>query len=408
MTFPDFIKLREDFPMLKKKMHEKPLVYLDTAATSQKPQVVIDTIRSFYEEHYGTVHRAVYQLAVHATEEYNNVRQKVKSFLNASKAEEIIFTRGTTNAINLVAASFGKAFISAGDEVIISSIEHHSNIVPWQMMCEERGAILKVIPANERGELLLEQYADLLTSKTKIVSIAHVANSLGTLNPVKKMISMARKVEAKVFIDGAQAASHFPVDVQDLDADFYAFSGHKAYGPTGIGVLYGKEALLEAMPPYEGGGDMINRVTFAKTTYADLPVKFEAGTPSIADVLGLGAALDYLTAIGLNHCAQWEHGLLLQATKALEEIEGLRIVGTAAEKLGIVSFIVEGIHHLDIGTLLDLKGVAIRTGHQCAQPVMDALNIRGTCRLSLGLYNTPNDIDRFVIALQEVLSDLRR
>ena len=408
MTFPDFIKLREDFPMLKKKMHEKPLVYLDTAATSQKPQVVIDTIRSFYEEHYGTVHRAVYQLAVHATEEYNNVRQKVKSFLNASKAEEIIFTRGTTNAINLVAASFGKAFISAGDEVIISSIEHHSNIVPWQMMCEERGAILKVIPANERGELLLEQYADLLTSKTKIVSIAHVANSLGTLNPVKKMISMARKVEAKVFIDGAQAASHFPVDVQDLDADFYAFSGHKAYGPTGIGVLYGKEALLEAMPPYEGGGDMINRVTFAKTTYADLPVKFEAGTPSIADVLGLGAALDYLTAIGLNHCAQWEHSLLLQATKALEEIEGLRIVGTAAEKLGIVSFIVEGIHHLDIGTLLDLKGVAIRTGHQCAQPVMDALNIRGTCRLSLGLYNTPNDIDRFVIALQEVLSDLRR
>ncbi len=408
MTFPDFIKLREDFPMLKKKMHKKPLVYLDTAATSQKPQVVINTIRSFYEKHYGTVHRAVYQLAVHATEEYNNVRQKVKSFLNASKAEEIIFTRGTTNAINLVAASFGKAFISAGDEVIISSIEHHSNIVPWQMMCEERGAILKVIPANKRGELLLEQYEGLLTSKTKIVSIAHVANSLGTLNPVKKMISMARKVEAKVFIDGAQAASHFPVDVQDLDADFYAFSGHKAYGPTGIGVLYGKEALLEAMPPYEGGGDMINRVTFAKTTYADLPVKFEAGTPSIADVLGLGAALDYLTAIGLKHCAQWEHRLLLQATKALEEIEGLRIVGTAAEKLGIVSFIVEGIHHLDIGTLLDLKGVAIRTGHQCAQPVMDALNIRGTCRLSLGLYNTPNDIDRFVIALQEVLSDLRR
>ncbi len=408
MTFPDFIKLREDFPMLKKKMHKKPLVYLDTAATSQKPQVVINTIRSFYEKHYGTVHRAVYQLAVHATEEYNNVRQKVKSFLNASKAEEIIFTRGTTNAINLVAASFGKAFISAGDEVIISSIEHHSNIVPWQMMCEERGAILKVIPANKRGELLLEQYEGLLTSKTKIVSIAHVANSLGTLNPVKKMISMARKVEAKVFIDGAQAASHFPVDVQDLDADFYAFSGHKAYGPTGIGVLYGKEALLEAMPPYEGGGDMINRVTFAKTTYADLPVKFEAGTPSIADVLGLGAALDYLTAIGLKHCAQWEHRLLLQATKALEEIEGLRIVGTAAEKLGIVSFIVEGIHHLDIGTFLDLKGVAIRTGHQCAQPVMDALNIRGTCRLSLGLYNTPNDIDRFVIALQEVLSDLRR
>ena len=408
MTLPDFIKLREDFPMLKKKMNGKPLVYLDTAATSQKPQVVIDTIRSFYEEHYGTVHRAVYQLAVHATEEYNNVRQKVKSFLNASKAEEIIFTRGTTNAINLVASSFGKAFIRAGDEVIISSIEHHSNIVPWQMMCEERGATLKAIPANERGELLLEQYKKLLTSKTKIVSIAHVANSLGTLNPVKKMISMAHDAGAKVFIDGAQAASHFPVDVRDLGADFYAFSGHKAYGPTGIGVLYGKEALLEKMPPYEGGGDMIYRVTFAKTTYADLPVKFEAGTPSIADVLGLGAALDYLTAIGLNHCAQWEHSLLLQATKALEEIEGLRIVGTAAEKLGIVSFIVKGIHHLDIGTLLDLKGVAIRTGHHCAQPVMEALNIPGTCRLSLGLYNTPEDIDRFVIALQEVLSALRR
>lgn len=396
-------ELRLDFPMLNAKMHGKSLIYLDTAATAQKPQCVIEAMTDFYQNHYGTVHRAIYELSSHATLRYEEIRNKVKTFLNAAHVEEIIFTRGTTESINIVARSFGKAFVSPGDEIIISEMEHHSNIVPWQMLCEERGAVLKIIPINEKAELQLDAYAKLLNKKTKLVSVAHIANSTGTINPVKTIIEMAHAVGAKVMIDGAQSAPHLAVDVQQLNADFYAFSGHKIYGPTGIGILYGKKALLDAMPPNYGGGDMIETVTFPKTTYNSLPLKFEAGTPLIAEVMGLGAAIDYINSIGIANIQMWENDLRDYATECITEIGGLRIIGTAAEKGAIISFVVDGVHPLDIGTMLDLRGIAVRTGHHCSQPTMRHFGIPATTRASFALYNTKEEIDFFINALKEII-----
>lgn len=406
-AFPDINLIRKDFPMLEKSMHGKPLIYLDSAATAQKPQAVIDAITNFYTHDYGTVHRAVYELSLNATVLYQQARQKIAALLNAGKVEEIIFTRGTTESINMVAYSFGKAFVQPGDEILITEMEHHSNIVPWQILCEDRKAVLKVVPMNDKGELSMEEFRKLLSKKTKLVAVAHVANSLGTVNPIKEIISLAHQAGAKVLVDGAQAAPHMVVDVQDLDADFYVFSGHKFYGPTGIGILYGKAALLDAMPPYQGGGDMIEKVTFDKTTYNVLPMKFEAGTPMIAEVIGLGAAVDYVQSIGLQKIHDYEHGLLLRATEAISGIEGVRIIGTASDKAGILSFDVKGVHPLDIGTMLDLKGIAIRTGHHCAQPVMQHFKVPSTARASFAFYNTPEEVDRFIESLKEVVRKLR-
>lgn len=403
----DVLKLRQDFPMLKKNMHGKPLIYLDSAATSQKPQCVIDCLTNFYQNHYGTVHRAVYELAVHSTQAYQEARKKAQTFIHASKQHEIIFTRGTTESINMIAYSFGKAFVKAGDEVIISEIEHHSNIVPWQMLCEDRGALLRVIPINEKGELLIDEYAKMLNEKTKIVAVTHVSNSLGTVNPIKQMAAMAHQAGAKFLVDAAQSAPHLPLNVQDLDVDFLVFSGHKLCGPTGVGVLYGKENLLDAMPPYQGGGDMIDTVTFNKTTYNTLPLKFEAGTPMFAEVIALGAAIDYLSSIGLENIEAWEHELLNYATQQLSAIDGLHIIGTAAQKGAIISFVVDGVHPLDLGTLLDLQGIAIRTGHHCAQPAIRHFTTTGTARASFYLYNTKEEIDRFVSSLNTCLKMLK-
>ncbi len=400
-------KLRQDFPMLQKKMHGKPLIYFDSAATAQKPLVVIEAIDQFYREHYGTVHRAVYELSLHATEMYLAVRSKAQSFLNARKKEEVIFTRGTTESINLIAYSFGKAFIKEGDEVLITEMEHHSNIVPWQLCCEDRKAILKVVPITDEGTLDFAALEKLLTDKTKIVAIAHISNSLGTINPIKQIAQLAHAKGAKIVVDGAQAAPHLPIDVQDLDVDFYVFSGHKAYGPTGIGVLYGKEELLEQMPPYQGGGDMIDTVYFEKTTYAPLPLKFEAGTPMIAEVIGLGAALDYMNKIGVSAIQEWEQELIQYATQQVLDIPGFRIIGQAPDKAAILSFVIKDLHPLDVGTLLDLKGIAVRTGHHCAQPVMRHFGVPGTARASFGLYNTKEEIDHFKMALLEVIAKLK-
>ncbi len=403
----DLSLYRADFPMLTQKPHGKPLVYLDSGATAQKPQVVIDAITDFYSSHYGTVNRAVYSLATHSTEAYSQSREKARGFLNASKVEEIIFTRGTTESINLVAYSFGKAFVKPGDEILITEMEHHSNIVPWQILCEDRQAILKVVPVLDNGELDFEAYKRLLSDKTKLVACMHVSNVLGTTNPIREMVQLAHSAGAKFLVDGAQAAPHMSVDVQDLNCDFYVFSGHKAYGPTGIGVLYGREELLDAMPPYQGGGDMIETVTFEKTTYNHLPLKFEAGTPMIAEVIGLGAAIDYLTDIGLGSIHDWELSLLHRATQQLQEIEGLRIVGTSSTKGAIISFVVDGAHPLDMGTLLDLKGICLRTGHHCAQPLLARFGFTSTSRATFGLYNNSEDVDIFVTALKETLTQLR-
>lgn len=403
----DFSKYRKDFPVLQTNMHGKPLIYLDSAATAQKPNVVIETMNTFYQNHYGTVHRAIYELSTYATKKYEETRGQIRNFLNAAKNEEIIFTRGTTESINLVAYSFGKAFVLEGDEILISEMEHHSNIVPWQILCEDRKATLKVIPMNNKGELDLEAYRNLLNSKTKLVAVTHVSNVLGTMNPIKDMIQMAHATGAKFLVDGAQSAPHMEVDVQDLDADFYVFSGHKVYGPTGIGVLYGKEELLNAMPPYQGGGDMIETVTFSKTTYNTLPLKFEAGTPMIAEVLGLGAAICYIEAIGLEAIYDFEHALLTYATAKIKEIPGITIIGTAAKKGAILNFTVEGVHPLDLATLLDLQGIAIRTGHHCAQPVMRHFGVTSTSRASFSFYNTKEEIDRFMEALQDSIKRLR-
>lgn len=406
-TASHFRQIREQFPMLFRSMHGKPLIYFDSAATALKPQSVIDTVTHYYQESFGTVHRAVYELAAQTTQKYNRVRSQVKELLNASEEDEIVFTGGGTEAINLVANCFGKAFLSPGDEVLVSEMEHHSNIVPWQLACQASGAVLKVIPINEAGDICLDEYVRLLHSKTKLVAIAHVSNAIGTVNPVREMVQQAHTVGAKVLIDGAQAVPHMVVDVRDLDADFYTFSPHKAYAPTGVGILYGKKDLLQALPPYQGGGDMIDRVRFEHTTYAEPPLKFEAGTPPIASVMGLGAAIDFLQSVGLSSIYQHEQNLLKKASFLLQSVEGLKIIGNAKKKGGIISFIVDGVHPLDLGTMLDLKGIAIRTGHHCAQPLMARYQIEGSARVSFGLYNTEEEVEQLFQSLQEVLTLLR-
>src|ERR1043165_2835693 len=398
----DVEKIREDFPVLKQKIHGKPLVYLDNAATAQKPQSVIDAIRKFYEVDCANIHRGVHELSQRSTAAYEETRAKVKRFLNARSKSEIIFVRGTTEGINLVTQTWGRRNLREGDEIIIAGLEHHSNIVPWQMLCEEKAARLRVIPIDDRGELILEEYEKLLSPRTRMVAVGHVSNALGTINPVRQIIEMAHRVGALVLVDGAQATPHLKVDVQALDADFYAFSGHKVCGPTGIGVLYGKTKLLNAMPPYQGGGDMIRTVTFEKTTYNDVPYKFEAGTPDIAGGIGLGAAVDYLMQIGMDRIAAYEHELLVYGTEALSHIPGLRIIGTARDKAAVLSFVIEGIHPHDIGTVLDRQGIAVRTGHHCAQPVMDFFDVPATTRASLACYNTFGEIDALAAGLHKV------
>ena len=398
----DVAKLREDFPVLKQTIHGKPLVYLDNAATAQKPQSVIDAIVKFYAVDCANIHRGVHELSQRSTKTYELTRTKVKKFLNARHQHEIIFVRGTTEGINLVTQTWGRNNVKAGDEIVIAGLEHHSNIVPWQMLCQETGAHLRIIPIDDRGDLILDEYAKLLNPRTRMVAIGHVSNALGTINPVRKIIEMAHAAGALTLVDGAQAVPHMKVDVQALDADFYAFSGHKLFGPTGIGVLYGKTDLLNAMPPYQGGGDMIRTVTFEKTTYNDLPYKFEAGTPDIAGGIGLGAAVDYVNRIGIDKIAAYEHELLLYGTEAVLQIPGLRIIGTAREKAAVISFVMEGIHPHDIGTVLDRMGIAVRTGHHCAQPVMDRYQIPATTRASFAFYNTTAEIDSLVAGLHKV------
>jgi len=402
-TSLDVAGIREDFPILKQQVHGKPLVYLDNAATSQKPQVVIDAVNRYYTTQNSNIHRGIHFLSELATAEYEEARVKVKRFLNASDAREIIFVRGTTEGINLVAQSYGRQFIKEGDEIIISAMEHHSNIVPWQILCEQTRAKLRVIPISHDGELLVEEYKRLLNERTRLVSVAHVSNALGTILPVKQVIEMAHDYNIPVLIDGAQAAPHMKVDVQDLDCDFYAFSGHKLFGPTGIGVLYGKARHLEAMPPYQGGGDMISLVTFEKTHYNVLPYKFEAGTPHVAGGIGLGAAIHYLSGIGMEAIAAYEKELLADATEALSTIKGLRIIGTAREKTGVLSFVLDGVHPHDIGTVLDQEGVAIRAGHHCAMPVMQRFGIPATARASFAFYNTQEEVDVLVRAIHKVM-----
>ncbi len=390
--------------MLAKTMHGKPLIYLDTAATAQKPQKVIDTISHFYENDYATVHRAIYEISVEATKGYQDTRVKVQAFINAKQNEEIVFTKGTTEAINLVASSFGKRFVNEGDEILITEMEHHSNIVPWYMLAQERKAVLKVAPMNDKGELIYDEFLKLLTSKTKLVACAHISNALGTINPVEQIIKDAHRVGAKVLIDACQSIPHMKVDVQKLDCDFLVFSGHKLYGPTGIGILYGKYDLLNELPPYQGGGDMIETVAFDKITYNVPPLRFEAGTPLIAEVHGLGAAIDYVNAVGLDNIHAHETALKNRLVSALEQNKRIRLIGTAKEKGSIVSFVVDKIHPLDIGTMLDLKGIAIRTGHHCAQPTMRHFNVSATDRVSFGLYNTEEEVDQFIKALDEVIA----
>ena len=397
------IRLRSQFPALNQEVRGKPLVYLDNAATSQKPQSVIDAISDYYARYNANVHRGLHALSEMATAEYEGARAKVRKFINAADDREIIFVRGTTDGINLVAGSYGPANVGPGDEIVISEMEHHSNIVPWQILCEQTGADLKVVPFNENGELLIDEYESMLGSRTKLVAIAHTSNALGTINPVKTIIEMAHSRNIPVLIDGAQAVPHGPVDMQDLDCDFFTFSSHKVFGPTGMGVLYGKAEVLEAMPPYQGGGDMIKSVTFEKTIYNDLPYKFEAGTPNISGAIGLGAAIDYVESVGMSRIFNYEKSLLHYAHEALSSIERVRILGTAREKAGVVSFLLDGIHAHDVGTILDTEGIAIRTGHHCAQPVMQHFGIAATARASLAFYNTRSDIDALVKGLDKVI-----
>ena len=398
----DVQKVRDDFPILQQRVHGKKLVYLDNAATSQKPQVVIDVLRSYYERDNANIHRGVHFLSERATEEYEGAREEIRSFVNAADASEIIFVRGATEAINLVAQTYGRGHVQAGDEVLITAMEHHSNIVPWQMLCEAQGARLRVAPISDSGEVLLKDFASLLGPRTKIVAAAHVSNALGTINPIKEMIRMAHREKIPVLVDGAQAIPHLSVDVRDLDCDFYVASGHKMYGPTGIGILYGKSALLDAMPPYQGGGDMISSVTFEKTIYNKLPYKFEAGTPHIAGAIGLGAAVGYINRLGLGNIAAYEHGLLAYATEAVSAVAGIRLIGTAAERAGVLSFLLENVHPHDVGTILDREGIAIRTGHHCAQPVMQRFGIAATARASFAFYNTKEEIDALVDGIEKV------
>ena len=397
------LKYREDFPILAQKVYGKPLIYFDNAATTQKPQVVIEVLNRYYSFENANIHRGIHYLSQKATDAYDDARASVQRFLNAKSAREIIFVRGATEGINLAAQSYGRAFLKKGDEILISAMEHHSNIVPWQILSEQIDAKLKVIPINDEGELLFAEYEKLLNKKTKLVAIAHLSNALGTINPVKKIIKRAHEMGAVVLIDGAQSAPHLPVDVQALDCDFFVFSGHKIYGPTGIGVLYGKEALLEKMPPYQSGGDMISAVTFEKTIYNKLPFKFEAGTPHIAGVIGLGAAIEYVSQIGLDRIAAYERELLDYATPALSKIKSLRLIGTAKEKASIISFVLGDIHAHDIGTILDQKGIAIRAGHHCAMPVMERFKVPATARASFAFYNTKEEINQLVDAIHAVL-----
>jgi len=395
--------LRKDFPVLHQNIHGKPLVYLDNAATTQKPQAVIDVISEYYKGYNSNIHRGVHQLSQKATDEYEKARVKIQKFINAPKSREIVLLRGTTEAINLVSSCYGRKFISTGDEIIISEMEHHSNIVPWQMLCEQTGAVLKVIPINDLGELDMEQYKKLLTEKTKIVSVVHASNTLGTENPVKEITRLAHAAGAKVLIDGAQAVQHFKVDVQEIGCDFYAFSGHKLYGPTGIGVLWGKEALLEAMPPYQGGGDMILSVTFDKTIYNEIPYKFEAGTPNIADTIALGVAIDYLENIGMEQISAYENELYRYCEETILPIEEVTLIGRAEKKGSVFSFKLKDVHPHDVGTIMDMEGVAIRTGHMCTQPVMKHFGVPALSRISIGFYNTKADIDRAAEAIKKVL-----
>ena len=399
----DVNSVRDDFPILKQQVNGNRLVYLDNGATSQKPQSVIDAIVEYYATTNSNVHRGVHTMSQQATDGYEGARSKVRKFLNASKDKEIIFTRNTTEGVNLVAHSYGRKNIGPGDDIIVSNMEHHSNIVPWQMLCEENGANLKVVPIDDSGELVMDEYQKLLSPRTKLVSITHVSNALGTILPAKQIVQMAHSYGAPVLLDGAQAVPHMPVDVQDLDCDFYVFSGHKLFGPTGIGILYGKENYLESMPPFLGGGDMIKSVTFEKTLYNDLPYKFEGGTPDISGAIGLGAAIDYVNSLGFDQITAHEDALLQYGTEALESIGGVHIVGTAARKAGILSFVMDMAHPHDIGTILDEQGIAIRTGHHCAQPVMQRFQIPATARASLAFYNTKEDIDALVKGIDRVI-----
>ncbi len=402
----DIGRIRADFPLLKREVNGKPLVYLDNGATTQKPQQVIDAIVHYYQDMNSNVHRGVHYLSQISTDAFEVTRRKIQAFIHAEHEHEIIVTKGTTDGINLLAQCYGKAFVHTGDEVIISAMEHHSNIVPWQMLCEDRGAVLKVIPMNSRGELDMDEYRKLLSPKTKIVAVTYVSNSLGTINPVEQIIELAHQNGTPVLLDAAQAVQHVKIDVQALDVDFLVFSGHKMYGPTGVGILYGKEKWLNAIPPYQGGGDMIKDVTFAKTTYNELPFKFEAGTPNIEAGICLAAAIDYLEDIGLDHIKAYEDDLLAYATEKLGTIEGLKMIGTAKHKSSVLSFVIEGTHPYDVGVILDKLGVAVRTGHHCAQPVMDQFGIPGTIRASLAMYNTKEDIDVLVAGIERAVKML--
>jgi cysteine desulfurase/selenocysteine lyase len=398
----DVERVRADFPILHQQAHGHPLIYLDNAATSQKPKVVINAIVRYYEGYNANIHRGVHYLSERATAEYEAARKTVQAFLNAARPAEIVFVRGTTEAINLVAQTYGRVHAGAGDEVLITAMEHHSNIVPWQLLCEEKRAKLRVAPINDAGELILEEFEKLLGPRTKIVAVGHVSNALGTVNPIAAIVKMAHARNIPVLVDGAQAAPRMPVDVQELDCDFYAFSGHKAYGPTGIGVLYGKLPLLEAMPPYQCGGEMISSVSFEKTVYNKVPHKFEAGTPDISGPIGLRAAIEYLNKLGMENIAKYEHELLRYATEEVSAIPGVRLIGTAKEKAGVLSFVMDGVHPHDVGTILDQEGIAIRTGHHCAQPVMARFGLDATARASFGLYNTKEEIDALVRGLGKV------
>jgi len=395
-------KIRRDFPILSRDVRGKKLVYLDNAATSQKPRVVIDAISRYYEEGNANIHRGVHFLSEHATGEHERARKLVQKFINAQDVTEIIFVRGTTEAINLVAQTYGRAHVGAGDEVLITAMEHHSNIVPWQLLCEEKGANLRVAPINDRGELILPEFEKLLGPRTKIIAVAHVSNAIGTLNPVAKLVEMAHRRNIPVLVDGAQAVPHIKVDVRALGCDFYAFSSHKMFGPMGVGILYGKAALLEAMPPYQGGGDMISSVTFEKTLYNKLPFKFEAGTPNVSGAIGLGAAIEYMNSIGMENIERYEHDLVAYATEKLASIAGVRLIGTARERAGVVSFVIEGIHPHDIGTILDQEGIAVRTGHHCAQPIMQRFGIPATARASFAFYNTQEEVDMLAAGILKV------
>jgi cysteine desulfurase / selenocysteine lyase len=405
-TTIDIEKIRADFPILSLKVNGKPLIYFDNGATSQKPVQVIEAIDHYYREQNANIHRGVHTLSQEITVAYENAREVIQKHLNAESSTEIIFTAGTTASINLVASSFGKKFISAGDEIIISAMEHHSNILPWQQLCQEKAAILKVIPLNDEGELLMDEYRKLINEKTRIVAITHISNTLGTINPIKEIIEIAHSKNIPVLVDGAQAVPHLNVDVRDLDADFYCFSAHKLFGPTGVGILYGKKKWLNEMPPYQVGGGTIKTVSFEKTEYADLPLKFEAGTPHIEGGIGLAAAINYINAIGLDNIALYEHDLLVYATEQLQKINGLRIIGTAKNKASVISFVIDGLHAFDIGTILDQLGIAVRTGHHCTQPLMAHYCIQGTVRAAFAFYNTKEEIDEFVKGLERAIKML--